>query len=88
MTHPPDDLPPDPGRFYAAGPEFDALAPPAPRADEPSALERLGPSPFPRTKFPFLGFLASVYDHVVAHARVRGDDGLTAHPPVETPPAA
>ena len=31
-----------------------------------SVLELLGPSPFPKNKFPFLGFLASVYDHVAS----------------------
>ncbi|HEY1342811.1 MAG TPA: hypothetical protein VGF59_35155 [Bryobacteraceae bacterium] len=41
-------------------------APPVP-AGAPSALERLGPSPFPRSGFPFLGFLATVYDHVATH---------------------
>jgi hypothetical protein len=32
----------------------------------PSALERLGPSPFPKSGFPLLGFLATLYDHVVS----------------------
>jgi len=35
--------------------------------DLPPALERLGPSPFPKSGFPFLGFLATVYDHVASH---------------------
>jgi hypothetical protein len=38
-------------------------------ADVPSALERLGPTPFPKSKFPFLGFLATVYDHVATHCQ-------------------
>lgn len=42
-------------------------SPPALPADVPSALERLGPSPFPKSGFPFLGFLATVYDHVATH---------------------
>lgn len=33
----------------------------------PSALEKLGPSPFPKSGFPFLGFLATTYDHIAAH---------------------
>ena len=41
-------------------------APELPR-DIPPALERLGPSPFPKSGFPFLGFLATVYDHVASH---------------------
>jgi hypothetical protein len=40
----------------------------------PPALERLGPSPFPKSGFPFLGFLATVYDHVASHVGdVRAD---------------
>jgi hypothetical protein len=62
------DLPTDPEEFFRAGPNLDALASPS---DAPSVLERLGPSPFPKTKFPFLGFLATVYDHVATHARSR-----------------
>jgi len=38
-------------------------------AETPSALERLGPSPFPKSGFPFLGFLATVYDHVASHCQ-------------------
>lgn len=34
-----------------------------------SVLERLGPSPFPKSGFPFLGFLATVYDHIAAHCQ-------------------
>jgi hypothetical protein len=40
---------------------------PALPPDVASALERLGPSPFPKSGFPFLGFLATVYDHVATH---------------------
>ena len=88
MTNPttpaPAPLPTDPKAFYCAGEGVNALTP-AP-ADAPSALERLGPSPFPKAKFPFLGFLASVYDHVSTHARTRaggtppapGADGASA----------
>jgi hypothetical protein len=82
MTEPtptPPPLPTDPKSFYCAGPDLDALQP-AP-ADAPSALERLGPSPFPKAKFPFLGFLASVYDHVSTHARTRGPAAGEAPPP-------
>jgi hypothetical protein len=59
---PPDDLPTDAAAFWQPVP-----LPPRPEPHElPSALERLGPSPFPKSKFPFLGFLATVYDEVVA----------------------
>ena len=40
---------------------------PALLPNTPSALERLGPSPFPKSGFPFLGFLATVYDHIATH---------------------
>ena len=39
--------------------------------ETPAALERLGPSPFPKSGFPFLGFLATVYDHVASHVGPR-----------------
>lgn len=41
----------------------------------PSVLEKLGQPPFPKNKFPFLGFLASIYDHIAerAHLRQNGD---------------
>lgn len=47
--------------------------PPAIRLDKtlPSALEKLGPSPFAKNRFPFLGFLATVYDHIAAQACTR-----------------
>jgi hypothetical protein len=71
-------LPTDPRAFYSAGPGMDALQPAPP--DAPSALERLGPSPFPKAKFPFLGFLASVYDHVSSHAKARTDSPAPPQP--------
>jgi hypothetical protein len=37
---------------------------PAAPADQPPALQLLGPLPFPRGGFPLMGFFASVYDHV------------------------
>lgn len=54
--------------------EFYGTQPPAEIDDgdagaEP-ALQRLGPSPFPRG-FPVLGLLATMYEHVAAHARRR-----------------
>ena len=72
MTHLPpqvQQLPKTPAEFFRAGPDLDALDPVADGA--PPALERLGPSPFPKTKFPFLGFLATVYEHVSTHSRNR-----------------
>ena len=68
-TTPPWDLPTDPEKFWKAGADADVLV--APEAEVSSALQRLGAAPFPRSKFPFLGFLATVYDHVAAHAMGR-----------------
>ena len=51
--------------FWRAREDLKSLQPPPP-ATMPPALERLGPSPFPKSKFPFLGFLATIYDHVAA----------------------
>jgi hypothetical protein len=67
-------LPKDAVEFYRAGEGINALAG-APEG-APSALERLGPSPFPKTKFPFLGFLASVYDHVSSLAKAKSGTPL------------
>ena len=72
---PTHDLPPDPQRFWQAGEDLCALE--AAFAELPSgepaptALQRLGAPPFAKSKFPFLGFLASVYDHVATHAKGR-----------------
>jgi hypothetical protein len=68
---PPVDLPSDPHAFWRAGDEMRVLETSHVAPDAPSALERLGASPFPKNKFPFLGFLATVYDHVATHARAR-----------------
>ena len=62
---PPQDLPADAASFWHSSP----LPPRAAVHDLPSALERLGPSPFPKSRFPFLGFLATVYDQVVSSVR-------------------
>jgi hypothetical protein len=62
---PPEELPADAATFWHAP----GLPPrPAPR-ELPSALERLGASPFPKSRFPFLGFLATVYDQVAGSVK-------------------
>ena len=38
-------------------------------ADRTPVLERLGASPFPRSGFPLLGILATLYEHVAEHTR-------------------
>ena len=65
VEQPPEELPVDATAFWRS-PTLQSR--PAPR-ELPSALERLGPSPFPKSRFPFLGFLATVYDQVAASVR-------------------
>lgn len=72
---PPWDLPGETDRFWRAGAEVDVLQAATPADPEP-ALRRLGPPPFPKSKFPFLGFLATVYDHVATHAVRRTHRGV------------
>jgi hypothetical protein len=49
--------------------------PPPPPPATASVLERLGSCPLPRGKFPFLGILASIYEHV--HECTRPGAGTT-----------
>lgn len=63
---PPPWLSAQPAIFWSPGP--DAAPLPDPAFQPPAALEQLGPPPFPRSGFPFIGFLATVYDHVAAQA--------------------
>ena len=60
-----DGFPPLPQPGPASG------FPPSPGPEKTSILERLGSSPFPRGKFPFLGILASIYEHVSEVTRRR-----------------
>ena len=64
---PPSDLPSDPRSFWGDAAGLERLAD-RPEADLPSVLQRLGPLPLPRSGFPLIGFLATVYDHVAASA--------------------
>ena len=57
--------------FWRAGREIAALAQP-PLAQLPPALQCLGACPFGRSGFPFLGFLATVYDHVAERVTGKG----------------
>jgi hypothetical protein len=44
-------------------------------ANAVSPLRKLGPSPFPKSGFPTLGFLESVYEHIEGRAKARGGGG-------------
>jgi len=59
----PADLPYDPMAFWSVSADFELLGE-APAAPVPAVLERLGPAPFPKSGFPFMGFMATIYDHV------------------------
>lgn len=63
-------LPDDPQTFWSAAVDLEDLEPP-PKPTSGPTLERLVPSPFPRSGFPLIGFLATVYDHVASFARER-----------------
>ena len=59
-------------RFWEIGPEFDAAVVRIEPPQRPLALlERLGPSPFPRSGFPVIGFLATAYEKVSRYALER-----------------
>jgi len=78
MTTPPPDLPSNPAIFYSATalPEL-----PPPDAGTVSALDQLSSCPLPKYKFPLLGFLATVYEHVSSQARAVGSGANRAQPP-------
>jgi hypothetical protein len=76
---PPEDLPSDAAAYWQSPPLPER---PDPR-ELPSALERLGPSPFPKSRFPFLGFLATVYDEVAN--RMSAAAGMTPPAPQQPP---
>ncbi len=48
--------------------EIPVVIPPPPPAGDVPVLQKLSSPPFPRSGFPFLGILASVYEHVTAVA--------------------
>lgn len=69
FLRPPEDLSADPERFYKVDTaREEGLHEEAP-SEHPSALDRLGSSPLPKTGFPFIGFMSGVYEHVSAIAR-------------------
>ncbi len=56
-------------RFWEMGPDFDLVeihvAPPETHLE---LLRKLGPSPFERSEFPLIGFLATTYEKVSRYA--------------------
>lgn len=68
-------------RFWEAGPELDLIdIPIEPPAVSHALLRRLGPSPFPESRFPLVGLLATCYDLVSKHALDQPD---AAPPPAD-----
>jgi hypothetical protein len=64
----------DSASFWGLPEEFAALAAHIPPGGS-EVLEKLGPPPFPRTGFPFVGFLATVYDHIAGHVAAGPSSG-------------
>jgi len=62
---PPEELPTDPAEYWGALPP-EILAVDLSKGPELPVIDQLGSAPFKKEKggFPFLGFLASVYEHV------------------------
>jgi hypothetical protein len=59
--------------FWEIGPQFDDVEASVTYPETPlEILELLGPSPFPRGRFPLIGFLATTYDKVSRYAVERG----------------
>lgn len=65
---PPACLPRVPKLFWSVHPDFEKLIEIAP-PETGKVLDALGPPPFPKTGFPFIGFLATVYEHVSHHTQ-------------------
>lgn len=62
-------------RFWDAGPELDLVdLPVAPPEVSHALLRRLGPSPFPESRFPLVGLLATCYDVVSKRAASEGPE--------------
>ena len=59
--------------YWQTGPAFESVVVRIEPPEKPLALlEHLGPSPFERSGFPLIGFLATTYDKVSRYALERG----------------
>ncbi|MCG8405260.1 MAG: hypothetical protein MI923_08700 [Phycisphaerales bacterium] len=63
-----DDPAIDVERFWSTAQSLDEIGLP-PNPETTPALKRLGPPPFVRSRFPLMGFLATVYEHITTHVR-------------------
>lgn len=72
-------------RFWEAGDELDEVdAPLVPPEVTHPLLRRLGPSPFAKSRFPFVGLLATCYD-VISRAALMNDDEADEVPAAPEP---
>lgn len=78
---PPAHLPADPTRYWRSTGDLSSLCT-FPENDKTPVLKLLGPIPFPRGRFPVMGFLATLYEHVAKYA----SDGLGGSPGAGTEP--
>lgn len=61
--------------FWKAGPEIDDISVDVQWPEQSlELLEKLGASPFPKGRFPLIGFLASTYEKVSRYAVEREED--------------
>ena len=59
-------------RFWEADPKLESVKIDIEPPEKPlTLLERLGPSPFERSRFPLIGFLATTYDRVTRYTLER-----------------
>lgn len=62
-SDPPARLPADPASFWHSPADLASISM-YPENDRVSVLKLLGPIPFPRGRFPVMGFLATLYEDV------------------------
>lgn len=75
----PTDLTCDPQDFWRTAGNLQDLCPPSP-LNNTTALARLGQPPFPRSGFPLMGFLATLFQHISHYAgEVLKPPGSHAH---------
>ncbi|MGB0715208.1 MAG: hypothetical protein ACPGXK_04975 [Phycisphaerae bacterium] len=68
-------------QFWDLGEQFDAVSVDIQLPETPlEILEQLGPSPFPRGRFPLIGFLATTYDKVSRYAMERRETFVDTRP--------
>jgi hypothetical protein len=67
---------PQPAEATAVEPPRPTFLPPPPPAGDVPVLQKLSSPPFPRDRFPLMGILASVYEHVQTTATAGAGEPL------------